>query len=192
MRAPTRFTLCCLATAVLLGTLSTAQAQNNASQPVGSIVNFGPNLQQAAGGVCRQPEGIAFDGDGNLYLASNSDTATSVGHVCVLDKSGKSRGHHQRSCGTGRECDRPGRRTLGRAITCTFAIRQTTLPLMAACFESTPGRMKSSPCLRGWHFLTALQKTATATSSSPIRCSALFTSSATTATAIRSGFKILR
>ena len=92
MGAPTRFTLCCLSTAaVLLGLFSSASAQNSANSanlPVGSIVNFGPNLEQVAGGVCRQPEGIALDGDGNLYLASNSDSATTVGHVCVLDPKG--------------------------------------------------------------------------------------------------------
>jgi sugar lactone lactonase YvrE len=57
--------------------------------PVGTIVNFGPNLQTAAGGVCRQPEGIAIDPDGNFYLSSNSDSATTVGHVCVLNAKGQ-------------------------------------------------------------------------------------------------------
>src|SRR5260370_13682213 len=57
--------------------------------PVGTIVNFGPNLQPAAGGVCRQPEGIAIDPDGNFYLSSNSDSATTVGHVCVLNSKGQ-------------------------------------------------------------------------------------------------------
>jgi sugar lactone lactonase YvrE len=57
-------------------------------QPVGTIVNFGPNLQTTAGGVCRQPEGIAIDPDGNFYLSSNSDAVTTVGHVCVLDPKG--------------------------------------------------------------------------------------------------------
>jgi sugar lactone lactonase YvrE len=57
-------------------------------QPVGTIVNFGPNLQTTAGGVCRQPEGIAVDTDGNFYLASNSDAVQTVGHVCVLDSKG--------------------------------------------------------------------------------------------------------
>lgn len=92
MSAPARLSVCCLSAAVvLLGLFSSAHAQNtanNASLPVGSIVNFGPNLQEVAGGVCRQPEGIALDGDGNLYLASNSDSATTVGHVCVLDPKG--------------------------------------------------------------------------------------------------------
>ena len=37
------------------------------------------NLQTIANGICRQPEGLAIDGDGNLYAASNSDTATTVG-----------------------------------------------------------------------------------------------------------------
>ena len=65
-----------------------AQDKSNADLPVGTIVNFGPNLQTTAGGVCRQPEGIAIDPDGNFYLSSNSDSATTVGHVCVLDPKG--------------------------------------------------------------------------------------------------------
>src|SRR5260221_2221904 len=32
--------------------------------------NFGPNLQTAAAGVCRQPEGLITHPDGNLYVAS--------------------------------------------------------------------------------------------------------------------------
>lgn len=63
-------------------------AQDAANLPVGTIVNFGPDLQTVAGGICRQPEGIALDPVGNLYLASNSDAATTVGHVCVLDPKG--------------------------------------------------------------------------------------------------------
>jgi len=50
--------------------------------------NFGPDLQTAAAGVCRQPEGLTIDPDGNLYAASNSDTATTFGHICVIDKHG--------------------------------------------------------------------------------------------------------
>jgi sugar lactone lactonase YvrE len=57
--------------------------------PVGVITNFGPNLQQAAGGVCRQPEGLAADPRGNLYVASNSDAATTVGHICVINPAGQ-------------------------------------------------------------------------------------------------------
>jgi sugar lactone lactonase YvrE len=63
-------------------------AQDSGNLPVGTIVNFGPDLQTVAGGVCRRPEGIALDPEGNLYLASNSDAATTVGHVCVLDPRG--------------------------------------------------------------------------------------------------------
>ncbi len=55
-----------------------------ADQPVGTVRNFGPNLQQT---VCRQPEGIAVDPRGNVYASSNSDTAT-IGHVCVFDRHG--------------------------------------------------------------------------------------------------------
>ena len=89
MRALKRFSSCCfVAVVVLLGLFPSAHAQDSADLPVGSIVNFGPNLQQVAGSVCRQPEGIALDREGNLYLASNSDSATTVGHVCVLDRKG--------------------------------------------------------------------------------------------------------
>jgi sugar lactone lactonase YvrE len=56
---------------------------------VGTVQNFGPNLQTTANGLCRQPEGLAIDGDGNLYAASNSDSATTVGHVCVINDVGR-------------------------------------------------------------------------------------------------------
>ena len=56
--------------------------------PAGVITNFGPNLQQAAGGVCRQPEGLIADPTGNLYVASNSDSATTVGYICVINPAG--------------------------------------------------------------------------------------------------------
>src|SRR5258707_13900713 len=81
---------CFVASAVILFTsaVSISARAQDPTPPVGSIANFGPNLEQIAGGVCRQPEGIALDGDGNLYLASNSDSATTVGHVCVLDRTG--------------------------------------------------------------------------------------------------------
>ena len=55
-----------------------APAQNADKLPVGTIVNFGPDLQTIAGGVCRQPEGSALDLEENLYLASNSDAATQL------------------------------------------------------------------------------------------------------------------
>jgi sugar lactone lactonase YvrE len=58
-------------------------------QPVVAVSNFGPNLQQAAAGVCRQPEGLAIDPSGNLYTASNSDSATTESHVCVLNPAGR-------------------------------------------------------------------------------------------------------
>jgi sugar lactone lactonase YvrE len=57
--------------------------------PVGTVQNFGPNLQTTANGLCRQPEGLAIDGDGNLYAASNSDSATTVGYVCVINDRGR-------------------------------------------------------------------------------------------------------
>jgi sugar lactone lactonase YvrE len=79
-----------LAALVAIPTLLTtpAWAQTDDNPPPGTILNFGPNLETIAGGVCRQPEGLAIDGDGNLYLSSNSDAATTVGHVCVLDAKG--------------------------------------------------------------------------------------------------------
>src|SRR5258708_36724481 len=54
--------------------------------PVGTVQNFGPNLQTAAAGVCRQPEGLITDPDGNLYAASNSDSAIKFGYACVINK----------------------------------------------------------------------------------------------------------
>src|SRR5882757_7676085 len=81
-----------LVLSLALGAISTpliAQEKRDKDElPVGTIVNFGPNLQTIAGGVCRQPEGLALDPDGNFYLSSNSDSATTVGHVCVLDPKG--------------------------------------------------------------------------------------------------------
>jgi len=56
--------------------------------PVGTVLNFGPNLQTTAAGVCRQPEGLINDPAGNLYAASNSDQATTFGNVCVINKDG--------------------------------------------------------------------------------------------------------
>jgi sugar lactone lactonase YvrE len=82
-----RYCLSFVAVLVFIALPSVALGQS-VTPPVGTITNFGPNLQQVAGGVCRQPEGIALDGDGNFYLASNSDSATTVGHVCVLDSKG--------------------------------------------------------------------------------------------------------
>jgi sugar lactone lactonase YvrE len=77
-----------IAAAITVLVSPTAAPQGADSVAVGTITNFGPDLQTAAGGVCRQPEGIALDPDGNLYLASNSDAAIAVGHICVLDPAG--------------------------------------------------------------------------------------------------------
>src|SRR5215469_309689 len=65
-----------------------AVAQDLDDLPVGTVLNFGPNLQTTAGGVCRQPEGLTIDPEGNLYAASNSDSATTFGYVCVINKEG--------------------------------------------------------------------------------------------------------
>ena len=72
---------------LVLVTASTSLATTNLA--VGTIVNFGTPLAGVASGACRQPEGLAVDPRGNLYAASNSDSATTVGHVCVLDPSGQ-------------------------------------------------------------------------------------------------------
>src|SRR3981081_716872 len=66
-----------------------AIAQDLDDLPVGTVQNFGPNLQTTANGLCRQPEGLTIDGDGNLYAASNSDSATTVGYVCVINDRGR-------------------------------------------------------------------------------------------------------
>src|SRR5436853_2726772 len=75
-------------TLALWGVSWTLLAHNLYGLPVGTMLNCGPDLQTAAGGVCRQPEGLAIDPDGNLYAASNSDRATTFGYVCVIDKHG--------------------------------------------------------------------------------------------------------
>jgi len=79
--------LSCLALA-LAGLSLPAAAIDLENLPVGTVLNFGPNLQTTASGVCRQPEGLTIDPKGNLYAASNSDSATTVGYVCVINKDG--------------------------------------------------------------------------------------------------------
>jgi sugar lactone lactonase YvrE len=73
--------------AVWLGVVIGAPVGLAHDEDVGTVRNFGPNLQQAAGGVCRQPEGLTIDPRGNLYAASNSDSAV-IGHICVIDPRG--------------------------------------------------------------------------------------------------------
>ncbi len=73
--------------ALVLSLLAASPAAGAAATS-GVIQNFGPNLQRAAGGVCRQPEGLTIDPAGNLYVASNSDAASTVGHICVLNRRG--------------------------------------------------------------------------------------------------------
>ncbi len=79
--------LSCFALAIA-GLSPPAAALDLDDLPVGTVQNFGPNLQTAAAGVCRQPEGLITDPDGNLYVASNSDSATAFGYVCVINKDG--------------------------------------------------------------------------------------------------------
>jgi sugar lactone lactonase YvrE len=79
----------CLFAVALIGTPPSATAHDLDDLPVGTIQNFGPDLQTIANGICRQPEGLAIDADGNLYAASNSDSATTVGYVCVINNQGK-------------------------------------------------------------------------------------------------------
>ena len=83
----TAFRLSCLALA-LAGLSLPAVALDLDALPAGTVLNFGPNLQAIAGGVCRQPEGLTIDPEGNLYAASNSDSATTFGYVCVINKDG--------------------------------------------------------------------------------------------------------
>jgi gluconolactonase len=79
--------LSCLALA-LAGFSPPATAVDLDDLPVGTVVNFGPDLETTAAGVCRQPEGLINDPDGNLYAASNSDSATAFSYVCVINKNG--------------------------------------------------------------------------------------------------------
>jgi sugar lactone lactonase YvrE len=85
LRTACRFAWFALA---LAGLSPSAAAHELDELPAGTVLNFGPNLQTTAGGVCRQPEGLAIDPDGNLYAASNSDSATTFGYVCVINKEG--------------------------------------------------------------------------------------------------------
>jgi sugar lactone lactonase YvrE len=75
-------------TTLLAGFGTPLFAQSLEDLPVGTIQNFGPNLQTTANGLCRQPEGLAIDPEGNLYAASNSDSAVTVSYVCVIDRKG--------------------------------------------------------------------------------------------------------
>ncbi len=88
LRTACRLSLFALALAALAPLAPPAAAGELDDLPAGTVVNFGPNLQTTAGGVCRQPEGLAIDPEGNLYAASNSDSATTFGYVCVIDKHG--------------------------------------------------------------------------------------------------------
>src|SRR5258708_7646162 len=85
LRTACRFAWFALA---LAGLSPSAAALELDDLPAGTVLNFGPNLQTTAGGVCRQPEGLAIDPDGNLYAASNSDSATTFGYVCVINQHG--------------------------------------------------------------------------------------------------------
>jgi sugar lactone lactonase YvrE len=87
MTPRTAFRLSCFALAIA-GLSPPAAALDLDDLAVGTVQNFGPNLQTAAAGVCRQPEGLAIDPEGNLYAASNSDSATTFGYVCVINKDG--------------------------------------------------------------------------------------------------------
>ncbi len=78
-----------LALSLLVAGPAPAGTQSAGASSGATIRNFGPNLQQVADGQCRQPEGLTIDPSGNLYVASNSDTATTVGHVCVLSPRGQ-------------------------------------------------------------------------------------------------------
>lgn len=99
-----------LALFVMLGAISlVVAAQDLNDLAVGTIRNFGPDLQTIAGGVCRLPEGIALDSEGNLYLASNSDQAITVGARLRAGFARKFERHHRYSRGPGSDRD-PARR----------------------------------------------------------------------------------
>jgi sugar lactone lactonase YvrE len=72
-------------------TVGSATGQEVTQPLVGAITNFGPNLADS----CPQPEGIAVDPDGNLYLSSLSIGLTAQGltfadevNICVLNSEG--------------------------------------------------------------------------------------------------------
>jgi sugar lactone lactonase YvrE len=87
MRLRTACRASCIALA-LAGLSLPVAARDLDDLPAGTVLNFGPNLQTTAGGVCRQPEGLTSDPAGNLYAASNSDSATTFSYVCVINKDG--------------------------------------------------------------------------------------------------------
>lgn len=65
---------------VLVLTLAPATGASAASSGVGGIHDFGPDLTSS----CPQPEGIAADPRGNVYVSS----FTPAGNICVLDRRG--------------------------------------------------------------------------------------------------------
>jgi sugar lactone lactonase YvrE len=69
-------------------TQANQSALSSTEPPVGTIVNFGPDDLQAVFHNCREPEGIALDGERNVYLSENSDELPSVGYICKLDRNG--------------------------------------------------------------------------------------------------------
>ncbi|MDX2160331.1 MAG: SMP-30/gluconolactonase/LRE family protein [bacterium] len=80
-----------LAAVLLLSLANLVMAQDEAQPQLGAITNFGPNLAED----CPQPEGIAVDPEGNLYLSSLSIGISAEGlsfadevNICVLDSQG--------------------------------------------------------------------------------------------------------
>ena len=67
---------------------SLSMAARAEDPPVGLILNFGPSLYAADGGICTQPEGLAIDPDGNLYADSSAQIG-GIAHICVLSPEGK-------------------------------------------------------------------------------------------------------
>ena len=64
----------------LIVLLASSTAASAAPPDVGTIRDFGPNLTTS----CPQPEGIAADPRGNIYVSS----FTPAGTICVLDRNG--------------------------------------------------------------------------------------------------------
>lgn len=66
-----------------------ASAQDLDDLPVGTIQNFGPNLQTIANGICRQPEGLAIDADAT-FMRRRTPIARPLSAMSVSSMTGDS------------------------------------------------------------------------------------------------------